>query len=569
MTGLLKSIAQSRLRVSEYDFSRNGDLSPELLVTFLVYMVADSNRRGIRHLLAAFWADAEEIGLQLPRETPVSAPSICNARGRLNSEVFRDILYKLADCADAGVAARGEKTWRGRRVYVVDGQKLNLRRSEELDRHFGTPESAYCPQALYSVLVDVCARMPVDFELDGHRTSEREHLGRMLDSLESGDVLTLDRGYPSHALFQDLASRSIDFVVRVPASQSFAAIDQFRMSGKQDDTVTIEVPEDAPEQWQSQTLRLVRSEGPDGSAFYLTSLDVDAASHADIAALYRMRWEAEEYFKAFTSEYAGQRLFRSIKASGIRQEVGALTLLYAMSRIVAATANERLEVDGAYLSQKAAVLAMGALLMKVSLAPDASHAMQFIERTIQRLLHTLDHSRPGRSYPRHRSSQGQNGALLGVSGANAIAPCTRCMWRISAHCDTLITSWPSWIDISGVRSFLRATDLEGRFPGRASTPLPNPANGSFFNCPRGPFSACRQQLGAYLRREGVHDASTRRVHHHATVTPHARFEVSPARSSSCGGLDLSSDRPYEPSSLSARPIASSDALRPLWRALSH
>ena len=400
LTDIVRSISSSRVGVGQYDFTRNGDLSPELLVVFLVYMAADSNRRGVRHLLADFWADAEELGLELPRATPVSATAICNARQRLNPDVFRDALYALSDSSVDGVAARGAATWRGRRVYAVDGQKVNLRRADDLDQYFGTPENAHCPQALYSVLVDVCARLPLDFELSGFRTSERDHLARMLDSLTAGDLLILDRGYPSHELLQDLASRSIDFVIRVPASQSFAAIDEFRESGKLDSDVTIAIPADAPEDWRELTLRLVRNEGPQGPAFYLTSLRKEEASHADIVELYRMRWEIEEYFKVFTGEYVGQGLFRSTMPSGVRQEFGALTLLYAMSRIVAGKANEQVEVDGAYVSQKAAVLGMGTLLMKVALAPSEPEALQFVERAIRRLLRTLDRARPRRSYPR-------------------------------------------------------------------------------------------------------------------------------------------------------------------------
>lgn len=363
-------------------------------------MAADSNRRGVRHLLADFWSDAEELGLELPRPTPVTAAAICGARQRLDADVFRDLLYALADGAADGVAARGPATWRGRRVYAVDGQKVNLGRSDDLHRWFGTPENAHCPQALYSVLVDVCARMPVDFEVSGYRTSERDHLARMLDSLVAGDLLILDRGYPSHAVVQDLVERSLDFLIRVPASNTFAAVDKFRESGEFDTVVTIAPPEDGLPEWRELELRLVRCDGPEGSAFYLTSVSSEEASHLDVAELYRMRWEVEEYFKVFTGQYVGQRQFRSTMPSGIRQEFGALTLLYAMSRIVAAKAGTQVSVEGAYISQKAAVLGMGALLMKVALAPSAPDALRFIERAMRRLLQTLDRRRPNRSYPR-------------------------------------------------------------------------------------------------------------------------------------------------------------------------
>lgn len=403
---LLKSISASRFRVGEFDFTRGGDLSPELLVVFLVYMTADGNRRGIRHLLADFWTDAEELGLELPRPTAVSAPAVCRARQRLDPSVFRDVLRVLAGACPEGVEAKGEATWHGRRVYAVDGQKVNLRRSDDLSRHFGTPKHANNPQALYSVLVDVCARMPVDFQLSSYRASERDHLASMLDSLEAGDLLILDRGYPSHAVLQDLTARGIDFLIRVPASESFAAIDAFRDSGQVDEEVTLKLRRGAPKEWEALDVRLVRNDGAQGPAFYFTSLKEDEASRADIAGLYKQRWDVEEYFKAFASEYVGQRQFRSKMPSGIEQEFGALTLLYAMSRIVAAKANEQIEHDGckvadrAYVSQKAAVLGMGVLFMKVALSPAAPDALKFIDRAMRRLLLTLDKPRPDRSFPR-------------------------------------------------------------------------------------------------------------------------------------------------------------------------
>ncbi len=102
----------------------------------------------------------------------------------------------------------------------------------------------------------------------------------------------------------------------------------------------------------------------------------------------------------FTGQYIGQGLFRSTMPLGIRQEFGALTVLYAMSRVLAAQANEAVGDPDAYVSQKAAVLGMGTLFMKVALANDAPAALHFVERAMKRLLRTLDKPRPGRSYPR-------------------------------------------------------------------------------------------------------------------------------------------------------------------------
>ena len=350
-----------------------------------------------------FWEHAADHGLPLPVEVPVSASAICQARQRLNSDVFRDLLYTLSstpiDGHQIGPGRRWPR-WRGRRVFAADGAKVNLRRSPDLEYAFGVPEGAYCPQMLMSTLVDVCSRMPVDVEVSGYCGSEREHLLLMLDSIDRGDLLILDRGYPSHEILQECAQAGIDFLVRVPISHTFSAVDKFRRSGASDTLTTLTLPADADPDWSPLQVRLTRIEGPDGPAFYISSLDSDEITEADIAELYHMRWEAEEYFKLFTAEYIGQKQFRSTSAHGVVQEVAALTLFIAISRLLAGAADEAIPDPDEFASQKGAVLALATFLTRILLDPDTRTATATVARAIRRTQMTRDRHRPGRSHPR-------------------------------------------------------------------------------------------------------------------------------------------------------------------------
>ena len=364
-------------------------------------MAADGNRRGIRHLVPDFWEHATDHGLPLPVDEPVSASAICQARQRLHVDLFRDLLYALSSAQDAGGARAQGPRWRGRRVFAVDGAKINLRRSPDLEYAFGVPPGGHCPQVLMSTLVDVCSRSPVDFEVSGFRTSERDHLMLMLDSLDRGDLLVLDRGYPSHAVLQACAEAGIDFLVRVPSSSTFGAVDRFRLSGASDAFATLELPDGADLEWCPLRVRLTRIEGPDGPSFYISSLlDTDEISHPDIAELYHMRWESEEYFKLFTSEYIGQKQFRSTSAQGVVQEFGALTLFLAICRLFAGAAAESIQDPEEFASQKGAVLTVALFLTRILLDPNSSSATATVQRAIGRILMTLDRHRPGRSHPR-------------------------------------------------------------------------------------------------------------------------------------------------------------------------
>lgn len=375
-------------------------LSPELLTTLLMYMVADGNRRGYQHMLDGFWDEARSFGLSLPTGTAVSAASFCTARHKITPELLRHALHEIATNTFVTTFGTSHR-WHGRRVFAVDGMKVNLQRGEDLERAFGVPEGAYNPQLLVSVMLDVCAKAPVDVEVSGFASNEREHLLSMLPSLESGDVVVLDRGYPSHEVLQALDLDSLDFLVRVPASHSFSVIDELRAKRGNDAVVRLEPPKEAPPEWRAITVRVIRLEAPDGSeSFFLTSLKKPEFSREVLRELYHLRWEAEEFYKLFKSPYIGQGQFRSKSPSGIKQEIHALVLFLAIARVIMATAARVHAVDYEHLSQKAAVLGLADYVTRLFLATDQDYALKELLVLLRRISKHRYKPRPGRSHPR-------------------------------------------------------------------------------------------------------------------------------------------------------------------------
>lgn len=373
-------------------------MTPELLTTFLLFMVAEGADRGLRHVVLDFWDRAQASGLPLPSADPVSASAIGQARQRLPEDFFQQLLQCLASETEGGAAA---SRWRGRRVYAVDGQKLNVGTWPELKDAFGIAEGSYCPQVLLSVMVDVLTRTPVDYEVDGRLdVGEREHLLRMLPSVSRGDLVILDRGYPSHEVLQEMAAAGIDFLVRVPVSNTFKEVADFARRGESESQVTISPPNGSAPEWHDLDVRLVRLERGDQSVYFVTSLPSGDVAAKDIDELYHLRWQSEEFFKLFTSEYAGQGQFRSRTASGIRQEVGALTLLLAITRVMATLADQEVTDAETFVSQKGAVLSFRQNMLAILLNDRPNEVMAGITRALNRMLLTLDRRRPGRSYPR-------------------------------------------------------------------------------------------------------------------------------------------------------------------------
>ena len=416
MSSAFDVVCDPLLRRDARDFSRHGPLDPTLLTTMLLYMVADAGRRGYEILLDALWDEARSHGLQLPTEHPISAASFCEARAKITPRLLRRMVHEIATSAfqDKHMSRR----WHGRRVFAIDGTKVNLQRSPGLHKAFGTPHEAHCPQLLLSVLLDVCAKHPVDFEIAPFASDERRHLLAMLPSLAEGDLLILDRGYPSHEILQALVQSKIDFLIRVPSSNTFHVIDELQASDQSERECEMLPPPGSPSDWVPLRLRAVRVPGPDQcDAYFITSLDASECTVSSIGEVYRMRWEVEEFFKLMKGPYIGQRQFRSKSPTGVRQEVSALVLFLAITRLCTETVVVSAEQPQTETSQKAAVLAVASHLTRILMPTHADHALQEIARLLDRISTRCYKRRPGRSCPRisfkptpRWGSQGRRGA---------------------------------------------------------------------------------------------------------------------------------------------------------------
>lgn len=399
MSSIFSATLERKFRRDPRDFSRSGPLDPSLLVTLLLYMVADGNRRGYRHLLDSFWDEGRGYGLKLPTDEPVSAPAFCTARRKITSELLRYMLHEMASKFDTTFGA--EQRWHGRRVFAVDGTKINLQRGADLQAAFGVPDGAYCPQVLLSILLDVCAKAPVDLEIGPSASCERQQLLGMLPSLEGGDVLVLDRGYPSHEVLQELALSDIDFLIRVPASHTFSIVDDLRERDGDDYLYHLDPPEGSPPEWKRLSLRVVRLRGPDGAeSFFVTTLRRSEFSRRQLRELYHMRWEAEEFFKLLKGPYIGQGQFRSKTPEGIKQEIHALVLYLAIARVLMVTAAKANNADYDNLSQKSAVLGLADYVTRLFLSSDEDRALRELHALLRRIVRIREKPRPNRSSPR-------------------------------------------------------------------------------------------------------------------------------------------------------------------------
>lgn len=412
---ILATAGDPALRRRARDFSRGGPLTPELVIVLLLFMSGDGNRRGYRHILDSFWDQCASHDVPLPTDEPVSASAFCQARNKLSTDLLRKVLHGAAGKMDS--TFRGESRWNRRRVFAVDGCKLNLQRSRELDADFGRPEGGHVPMATVSALVNVMTQVPSDVVINRYAACERQMLLDHLEVLQAGDVVVLDRGYPSHEVLRILLEHEIDFLVRVPATNSFDAIDDLRASGGDDYRVLIPPADDARRGREAIELRAVMLANPKGEqSFYLTSLRRAHFSRAQLTELYHLRWQVEELFKLEKSVYFDQRQFHAKSALGVRQEILAQAIYVVIARFLLASAANRVDAPYHDISVKSAVLALADYLTRLCL-DDPERAIHSLPRLLERVARTRDRRRPGRSCPRRSFKPGPRWGPNGRRGA--------------------------------------------------------------------------------------------------------------------------------------------------------
>jgi len=253
-----------------------------------------------------------------------------------------------------------------------------------------------------STLFDLVAKVPHDIAVAPHTSGERLEMMRMLDRLSPGDVLVLDRGYPSFEVMRILIDEGIDFVMRVPIKNSFSAIQELIYSGK-DDCRTSMKPNKNSRMGDHAPIdvRVLRILVPNSEpTILLTSLRRSQFTRSQIAELYHMRWEVEEFYKLMKSDYLGQGQFHARSASGVEQEIHAVALYVAITRYLMAAAAEKHDTPYQELSPKSGTLGLAAYVLRLMLACDADQAAPFLEQVLRRIIRTKDKARPGRRFPR-------------------------------------------------------------------------------------------------------------------------------------------------------------------------
>jgi hypothetical protein len=232
-------------------------------------------------------------------------------RNKFDHSPFSTMVRDLVEHEYAPTAK--PKTWHDYLVFAVDGTQIQLPKSEELRREFGTSgKGDACVSAGASILFDVLSGWPVNPILDKASMSERALLTQHLDYLSqklphilSKTIILCDRGYPSLDLIERMNAVGTSFVMR--CSTSFLKQVNEAPLG---DTIVI-VGKGTP-------LRVYKFALPNNEVEILATNLFDLPTD-NLEELYSMRWCVETAFKRLKC-VLGVEKFSGRTANAIRQD---------------------------------------------------------------------------------------------------------------------------------------------------------------------------------------------------------------------------------------------------------
>jgi len=355
----------------------------------------------------------------------------CRARGRFPEPVLRALTRQLG----AGIMDKAEDLWlwKGRRVKVVDGTGLSMPDTPANQKAYPQPAAVKPGLGFPLLRLVVVFSLSVGTVLDaamgrfeGKGTGELSLLRSLGDVLERGDVLLGDRIYSD---FWDVARAracGADVVMRMHAGRRpvwFGGRGHSKANRRvwwckpaRPAWMTEAEYASYPEWIKLRAVRVdVRQRGFRTRQLVLitTLTDAQEVTLADLAALYRRRWQAELNLRSL-KQTLQMDILRGKSPGIVRKEVWAHLLTYNVVRGLMAQAARQRAVRPDQLSFAGALQAVNAFLPKLEGAPSAEVVGRLWSALVVVIAANRVGDRPDRVEPRAVKRRPKNYSKLKV-----------------------------------------------------------------------------------------------------------------------------------------------------------
>lgn len=231
--------------------------------------------------------------------------ALVQSRKKINPKVFKHLSSVIIEefYTDNDLSI---KLWNGFRLLAVDGSRLNLPQTKELENIYGIAKNQSntgVTQARVSVLYDVLNNYVLDGQISPLKTGEVQLAKEHLKFTKEKDLIIYDRGYPSFDLMYQHLSLKRDFLIRV--KESFNNVTKnFVASKKRTKIVSIHPGKNMDltnKNYTKETsvkVRLISVILKDGTREILMTSLLDSKKYSNkiFKDLYFKRWRVETFY---------------------------------------------------------------------------------------------------------------------------------------------------------------------------------------------------------------------------------------------------------------------------------
>ncbi|WP_183414277.1 IS4 family transposase [Microbacter margulisiae] len=284
----------------ETDFTRNRKQSFHSAIVFMINFLTKSLSVEITNFISFIKYNMPGASIN-----GITKSAFVQYRKKIKPEVFKSLSDSLIEefytDNDASI-----KLWNGFRLLAIDGSRLVLPDTQELESIYGKTRNQSetgVVQARISVLYDVLNRFAIDGVLAPLSTGESVLALNHLVFAKANDLIIYDRGYPSFNLIYEHFEKGVDFLIRVKADFSNLTR-EFYQSGLQSAIARMQPGKNiklSDKQYSKNAfkeVRLVRVELPDGEIEILITSLFDSKKYpvSLFKELYFLRWGVETFY---------------------------------------------------------------------------------------------------------------------------------------------------------------------------------------------------------------------------------------------------------------------------------
>jgi len=356
----------------------------------------------------------------------ISKSAFTQSRKKLKPEAFIELSDQQLSYFKEN--APYQKRWKGKRVVAIDGSLLNLPHNEGIESEFGsvTNQHEKVVSARCSFAYDVFNGLVLDSTIAPRKSCEKNLAAGHLRSLNSlTDLVVFDRGYPSQWLVGLLMKEGFKFCFRLSTAWKNAAsqlnsnkndvdwIMQHNTHKRSDQMKLHNIPK------QLSGLRLVAIDLSTGEKeILLTNLsEREEYCIETLKELYHLRWGVEEGYKTFKKTLHIEH-FTGKSAQSIKQDFYARVFMLNMASMIRSQGIDHRKKSAGnkhdQQSNKTQVLAKTKDFLTDLFY--SNHIGKVIKQLLKILEKRLEIIRPGRSFPRPKTSSRRRSKILNSKG---------------------------------------------------------------------------------------------------------------------------------------------------------